>query len=93
MNTRLPKMLIPLCASVALLAACGPRDENTTTGDDPAADRMPAPAQDTTAAPDDSMNAPATPPDPTTPSDGTTPPDATTPPSDTQPSTPPPGGQ
>jgi len=46
-----PKFLIPLCAAAALLAACGPRDENkapeetaTTPGTGPAPAETPPPS-------------------------------------------------
>jgi hypothetical protein len=82
------KLLIPICAAVALLAACGPRDEKP-----PEAADGTAVTPGTTDATDGTSTAP--PPDPTATAPGaapgepaTTQPDATSPPADP----PPPGG-
>jgi hypothetical protein len=80
-----PKVIVPMIAAAALLAACGPKadrnDNGTATdaGATPGATTTPdtAPPADTTTPP---------------PADTTTPPpaDTTTPPSDSQQSSPPP---
>ena len=74
MNT---KLLIPLCAAVALLAGCKDRSHDATKADEPAA----APSTPTTPA--------APPPADAAPAD-TAP--ANPPPADTQPANPPPSG-
>lgn len=77
MNTRL---LIPLCAAVALLAACNKRDDSAQPADPGTS--TPPPASPDTTTPDSSMPETTPPPAETTPE---------TPPAETEPSTPPPG--
>jgi type VI secretion system secreted protein VgrG len=76
------KLLIPLCAAVALLAACKPREDTT------------APANDAANAPSTTAPAETPPPaDSAAPPPSETPPPADTPPpSDTPPPNPPPSG-
>jgi hypothetical protein len=75
------KFLVPLCAAVALLAACGKRDDTKMQND-----TATPPAGDT-AAPST-----APPPAETPPADTTPPPSGETPPAGEQPSNPPPSG-
>ena len=78
MNT---KLLIPLCAAVALLAGCKDRSHDATKADEPAA----TPDATATPAPPPADTAPAdTAPADTAPSNP--------PPADTQPANPPPSG-
>jgi len=77
------KILIPLCATVALLAGCKPRDENAT-----------APANDAAAGATSTPSDAAAPPpaDTAPPPSETPPPTDTPPPSETPPQNPPPSG-
>ena len=94
MNTN-TKLLIPLIAAGALLAACNHRDDNANgTGNDSATPTSPSGAGDQSTTPGgnagDTSTTPGT---PTSPDTAAPPPaDSTTPPADstTQPSNPPP---